>query len=129
MKHPLAKRLVLFLALSALLGAADTLTGKWAGSFDVEMGDGQTMKGRFTLSLTQDGSTLKGQVGPEDGQQSDIVDGKVDGNHITFASQTEGPLMKFDLHLEEGHLRGLAQGDMEGSTIKAKLDVTRAPAE
>lgn len=70
---------------------------------------------------------LTGTVGPNEQQQSPIVKGKIEGDRITFESQTEGPVMHFDLRFEEGHLRGEARGQLEDIQILAKLDLERRP--
>ena len=117
-------RALIPMLLAASLFAAD-VTGKWSGSYDVSMTDGQTMKGRVYMVLTQTGSDLTGTVGGDEQSQTPIKNGKIEGDRITFESQTEGPLMRFDLRLEDEHIRGKASGDMDGGTILAKLDLTR----
>ncbi len=105
------------------LSAAD-FTGTWAGNFDVLMTDGQSMKGKVVLTLTQNASELTGTVGSPDGPLK-IINGKVDGDRITFEVQTEGPKMAFNLRLEEEHIRGTAKGDSDGTTVSVKLDLVR----
>ena len=118
------RSLAVFLFLTATLAAAD-VSGKWSGSYDVDMSDGETMKGKVVLVLTQAGSDVTGTVGPDEQQMSQIKKGNVQGDRITFESQTEGPLMKFELHLENDHLRGEAKGDVDGNVIKVKLDLMK----
>jgi hypothetical protein len=112
----------LFLLCSTLI-AAD-FSGKWAGNYDVTMTDGQAMKGKVTLNLTQSGAELTGTAGSEDNQMP-ILNGKVDGDKLTFDVQTEGPKMMFELRLEDGHLRGNAKGMADGTTVSVKLDLTK----
>ncbi len=114
----------LLMLLAASLSAAD-LTGKWSGTYDVTVSDGDPMKGRVLMVLTQTGDEITGTIGPDEQQQSRIAKGKVEGDRITFQSQTEGPLMHFDLRLEDNHIRGEAKGEMEDTKIRAKIELTR----
>lgn len=104
--------------------ASAGVTGTWAGKFDVQITDGQSMQGKVSLILTQKGSELTGTASSPEGALK-ILNGKVDGNKITFQVQTEGPKMAFDLHLEDEHMRGTAKGDSDGNTVNVKLDLTR----
>ncbi len=120
-------KVVLFaLFIFALSLSAADISGKWSGSYDVTMADGDTMNGKVVMVLTQDGSDLTGTIGSEESQLNKITNGRIDGNEITFESQTEGPLMKFTLRLEDDHIRGVGKGDMEGNAIQVKLDLTRS---
>jgi hypothetical protein len=114
------------LVLFAMTLSAADLTGKWSGTYDVTISDGQTLKGRVYMVLTQSGSDLTGTIGPDEQQQSQITKGKVENDRITFENQTEGPLMRFELRLENEHIRGEGRGDMEGMKIQAKLEMARA---
>ena len=120
-------KLALCLFLMAALSFAETgLNGKWVGAYDVSVSDGDTMKGRVVMILTQNGSEIGGTIGPDEQQQSPITKGKLEGDRITFESQTEGPLMRFDLRLIEDHIRGEAIGDLQDTRIRAKVDLVRA---
>jgi hypothetical protein len=110
--------------ISSSVCAAD-LTGKWSGTYDVVVSGGDPMKGRVYMVLTQNGSDLTGTIGPDQQQQSQITKGKVEGDRITFENQTEGPLMRFELRLEEDHIRGEGTGDLEGTKIRAKIELAR----
>jgi hypothetical protein len=110
--------------IASNLSAAD-LTGKWSGTYDVAISDGDTMKGHVYMVLTQNGSDLTGTIGPDQQQQSQITKGKVEGDRITFESQTEGPLMRFELRLEDDHIRGEGTGDQQGTKIRAKIELAR----
>src|SRR5205085_5217281 len=106
------------------LSAAD-LTGKWSGTYDVTISDGNTMKGRVYMVLTQTGSEVTGTIGPDEQQQSQITKGKVEDDRITFENQTEGPLMRFELRLENDRIRGEGKGELEGTKIRAKIELAR----
>lgn len=122
---PISMRVLLFLfAFLSALSAAD-LTGKWTGSYDLTAPDGTAMKGKVIMMLTQTGNEVSGTIGTTEQEQTKITRGIVDGDRITFESQTEGPLMKFDLKLENEHIVGVAKGDADGNVITAKLDLAR----
>jgi hypothetical protein len=110
-----------FLLLTLPLCAAD-FSGKWSGSYDALMQDGQAMKGQITLTLEQNGAEISGTAGGDHGDMK-ISKGKADGDNVTFEIQTEGPKIVFTLKLVEEHLRGEGNGDTEG--VKVKLDLTR----
>ena len=118
--------LALVLMAACSLAGSD-LTGKWTGTYDVSVSSGDTMKGRVFMTLTQNGSDITGTIGPDEQQQSPIAKGKIDGDRLTFESQTEGPLMRFDLRLVDDHIRGEAVGDLQDTKIRAKVDLSRQP--
>ena len=95
--------LSLFLSLTLALSAAD-VAGKWAGSYDVAMSDGDTMKGKVTLTLQQDGGAVTGTAGYDQGQMK-ILNGddrhpsvSADGDVIVFQSDRTGGGGQFDLY-------------------------------
>jgi hypothetical protein len=121
------KALVCVIGLLLLLApamAAEDLSGKWAGSFIITM-DGETRDDVAYLVLKQNGAELTGTAGPNEQQQWAILKGKVEGNKVTFEVQTDEPLLKFELTLVDGHLKGEAKAEHEGKTMKAAVDVTR----
>jgi hypothetical protein len=112
------------LLLAAAVLAADDLTGKWAGSF-IMTADGETKDSTAYMVLTQKGTELTGTVGPNADQQWPILKGKVEGNKVTFDVQSDGPLVKFELTLADGHMKGEAKAEFEGKAMKAVIDVQR----
>ena len=118
-------RILSCLLISTIALFAD-VTGKWSGSFDITGPDGDTKSDTAFLSLKQDGKSLTGTAGPNEGQQWDIRAGKVDGDKITFeVALEEGPTIKFELVLDGEHIKGVANGEAEGKKMSAKVDVTR----
>ncbi len=109
---------------SALLAAADGVTGKWAGTFVITI-DGETKDDVAYMVLKQNGAELTGTGGPNADQQWPIQNGKVEGNKLTFGVQSDGPLIKFDLALVDGHLKGEAKAEQDGHTLKAVVDLQR----
>jgi hypothetical protein len=111
---PLSWACALFLlaAISTSLLAAD-VTGKWSGQFKLDI---RETVHPFTLDLKPDGSRLTGtwcfvncDAG---GVKTDILDGTIDGDTISFGIPTdESDLPRLDFH-----------GTVDGDTIK--FDVT-----
>lgn len=109
---------------TALFAAADGVTGKWTGSFVITM-DGETKDEMALLDLKQNGTELTGTGGPNAEEQWPIQNGKVEGNKLTFDVQSGGPLIKFNLTLADGHLKGDAKAEHEGRSMKAVVDLQR----
>jgi hypothetical protein len=68
----------------APIAAAD-ITGKWTSSFDTQIG-----KQEYTYDFVVKDSKLTGKMKSNLGE-SDVLDGKVDGDKVTF-----GELLKFE---------------------------------
>lgn len=121
------KKLVctLLLALCAVAAFAADASGKWAGTFTPEEGgptDG-------VVILKQDGAALTGTAGPNDGEQLEISNGKIDGNKVTFEiKHPNGMNLKIDLVLDGDSLKGDVTANNNGQTMKAKLDLKRVKA-
>jgi hypothetical protein len=77
------------------------------------------------MDLKQKGPELTGPAGESPERQWAIQKGKVEGNKMTFEVQTEGPLIKFELTLIDGHLKGEAKAEHEGKSMKAAIDLER----
>ena len=114
---------VLFLA--PVLMAADDFTGKWSGSFVMTFSDGDTKDSTAFMDLKQKGAEITGTAGENPDRQWAVQKGKVEENKVTFEVQTEGPLIKFDLTLVDGHLKGEAKAEHEGKSMKAAVDMQR----
>jgi hypothetical protein len=75
---------LLVLVSLAAIRAAD-ITGKWTASFDTQIG-----KQDYTYDFVVKDSKLTGKMKSNLGE-SDVLDGKVDGDKVTF-----GELLKFE---------------------------------
>ena len=73
----------LLLMLATLLYCAD-VTGKWKGTIDA---GGETHD--LTFDLKASGDTLTGTFGAAGGQSSEIKDGKVQGDTVSFWAMSE----------------------------------------
>lgn len=122
------KRLVCALSLMLMIApslfAAEDMTGTWSGSFNITM-NGETREDSAYVVLKQNGSELTGTAGPNSGQQWQILKGKVEGNKVTFEVQTDQPLIKFELTLIEGRLKGQANAELQGTALSAEVDLQR----
>ena len=87
--------------------------------------DGETRDDTAYMDLKQTGTELTGTAGPNENQQWQIQKGKVEGDKLTFEVQTEQPVIKFELTLADGHLKGNAKAEHEGKSMSAVIDVTR----
>jgi hypothetical protein len=123
------KRVAILLGLALFLvsvvTASEDLTGKWSGSFIITSSDGETKDELAYMVLKQNGTELTGTAGPNAETQWPIQKGKVEGNKVTFEVQSNEPVIKFDLKLVDGHLKGEAKAEHEGKSMKAAVDVQR----
>lgn len=101
-------RLLLGLCLVSLACFAADVTGKWTAEMPGRGGQTQQM----TINLKADGNTLTGTVGGPRGD-TDISDGKIDGDTITFSVVREfnGNSMKMNY-----------TGKVSGDTIQFKVE-------
>ena len=118
--------LLIVAALAGLAMADVDVTGKWSGSFNITRQNGDTNESTAVLMLKQSGATITGTVGPNEDEQFEIQNGKIDGSKITLEANRDGQTIKFDLVLAADHITGEANMTREGETAKAKIDVTRA---
>ena len=121
----------------ALLMAASTLsafqakpvdvTGVWTGTF-IRSG-GEQSEAHFDLK--QKGTEVTGTAGPGLDRMVEIANGKVttvkDVTSVTFdATQPSGVVIKFDLKLVDGRLKGKATAEANDEKREALVDVGRA---
>ena len=111
--------------LAPVLMAAEDLTGKWSGSFVMTFSDGGSKDSTAFMDIKQKEAEITGTAGENPDRQWAIQKGKVEGNKVTFEVQTEGPLIKFELTLVDGHLKGEAKAEHEGKSMKAAVDLQR----
>jgi hypothetical protein len=104
---------VLFLALGSVAALAADFNGKWTAEVQGRMGT-QTL----TFDFHVDGSTLTGKITSPRGE-SDITDGKVDGDNISFTQK-----MSFNGNDMVINYTGKADGD----TIKFTRQMGDRPA-
>jgi len=121
-----AALLVAVSTLSAFQAKPVDLTGVWTGTLTRTDGSSSAY-----LDLIQKDADLSGSAGPAADRQSAIAHGKIstaDGvTSVTFDStQPSGAIMKFDLKLVEGRLKGRVTLEANGAIRgEATLDVGR----
>jgi hypothetical protein len=105
---------VLFLALGSVAALAADFNGKWSGEVQGRMGT-QTV----TFDFHVDGTTLTGKVTTPRGA-TDITDGKVDGDNISFTQK---------LSFNGNDITINYSGKADGDTIKFTRQVGDRPAQ
>jgi hypothetical protein len=101
-------------ALAVMVYAADA-TGKW--SFETQGRNGPTTQ---TLSLKQDGGSLTGTLAGGRGGETQITDGKVDGDHVSFNVVRE---------FRGNQMTIKYTGVISGDEMKLTIDTGRGPQE
>ena len=112
--------------LSAFQAKAVDLTGLWTGTFTRSDG-GPT---DALLDLKQKGTELTGTAGPDVEKQMPISNGKVTTEKgvtsVAFnVAQPNDFVLKFDLKLVDGRLKGKATAEANGEKREATIDVGR----
>jgi hypothetical protein len=117
-------KLLLTTLLLTLSISAANLTGKWTGTF-IDASEGNKSETAL-VNLTQDGNTITGTAGPNEGEQLPISNGKVDGNNVTFDVKAGEVTVHFALQFIDKHLKGSAKAEANGESKSATIDLTRA---
>lgn len=113
-------------SLSAFQAKPVDLTGVWAGTFTRSTGE----QSEAHLDLKQKGAEVTGTAGPGPDRQVAIANGKVTTvkgvTTVTFdATQPNGMVMKFNLTVADGRLKGKATAEANGEKREAVIDVGR----
>ena len=114
-------------AVSAFQAKPVDLTGTWTGTFTPSGGQ----PGGAHIVLKQKAAEVTGTAGPDADRQTAIANGKVATvkgvTSVTFdTTQGNGMVMKFDLKVVEGRLKGQATAEANGEKREAAIDVGRA---
>ena len=126
------------LALAALLTlailplfAAEDFTGKWSGSLTLThpMSNRENTE-TILLNLVHKGAELTGTAGPNEQIQEKIQKGKVEDDKIYFElhgppDAVGGPVLKFTVSYEKGHLKGDVSLERGPFKSAGKFDATR----
>ena len=103
---------VLILAMAMTVAAAD-VAGKWVAEQENPMGTQQT-----TFTFAVNGGTLTGTVSGGRGGDSEISEGKIDGDDISFAVVRT---------MNENEMKTLYKGKVSGNEIKFTVERQGAP--
>jgi len=116
--------LALLLAGSMLAG---DVTGKWSGTVIMKTPDGNVEHQPAWMSLKQAGNVLTGTAGPTAERQSEIKEGKVDGDQLEFKVMVEESVVMIKLRSEGDSLKGDAVIDTPDGKMTASMDLKRVP--
>ena len=120
------------LLLTPLVSAAD-VSGKWSGSLEAKVPDGETITVQSHAELKQQGDSVTGKVWKETEHQYSIEKGKIEGNRITFefkapeGSEDAEPLVH-SVRLtvvSDDQLHGEVEIPMDGGKMTGKLTFVR----
>ena len=107
--------------------ASADLSGGWSGTISIPQ-DGKREKSPLFATFRQVGSSLTGTVGPCVDAQVSISKGQVEstkfGTSTTFELVGPSFVMRFDLKLGDGLLRGVARLDNEKATAPIELKLS-----
>jgi hypothetical protein len=126
LKLPLILCFAIALASGSLM-AAD-VSGKWSGTTVTKTPDGETGQGTAWMFLKQSGALLTGTAGGTADQQSEIKDGKADGDHFEFKVVVGEATANVKLRLDGDSLKGEAVIDTPDGQVTAVLDLKRVAA-
>ena len=89
--------------------------------------EGRTEDHPVLLSLKHAGTALTGTAGPTADQQSEIKEGKVDGDKLDFKVNVEDASVSIQLRVDGERLKGEAIINTPEGKLTAGLDVARVP--
>lgn len=117
------RRTITLLMLLSVSAMAGDLTGKWSGNFKVNGGDHNVPQ---LFILKQQGKTLTGSGGPNEGEEYPIENGRIEGDEARF-ELTSGE-WKFTYDLKQAGPDGL-NGDLQLQSLNdsrtAKVSLVR----
>jgi hypothetical protein len=117
-------------AAALLLGLplfAGDATGKWSGTFTVSTPNGDHDSGTALLILKQAGTVVTGTAGPNSERQSEIKDGKIDGDQVQFRVPVEDAIASVQLRLDGDQMKGQLTVDTPDGKVTGKLELKRVP--
>jgi len=125
MRLTITLTLLLFAALA--LTAAD-INGKWTGSIDVKMPDGEMVNFPLHFEPAQNGDEVTGTIGREPEEKLPIQNGKMAGSKLTFeVTPPEGGYpVKFELTVDGAKMEGTLKGDTDSGPVSGTATLTKA---
>jgi hypothetical protein len=131
----LASVFVLALLLTPALFAAEDLSGKWSGSFNISISGAEARESTVYMVMKHAGKDATGTIGPNEGEQWPIQKGLVtvtgeapkETTKVAFEVQPQdgGPQLHVELELVAGHLKGTGKAEQGGISMTAAIDMTR----
>jgi hypothetical protein len=125
MRHRLVAAVVAFALVTPCVFARADISGKWSGPVKLER-NGETKDDTLSFEFKQTGNDLTGSGAPAN-DTPDPLKGKVDGTKVTFdVTTTGGPVIHFDLTLDNGHLKGTLLAEQNGTKMTGTVDLQKA---
>jgi len=122
-------KLSLTLCVVAVLASgtlmAGDVSGKWSGTVIAKTPDGDSNPEAAWMTLKQAGALVTGTAGPSATQQSEIKDGKADGDQVEFKVVVGEAVANVKLRLDGDRLKGEAIIDTPDGKVTATLDLKR----
>jgi len=111
-----------------LLPAGADVRGRWKGSVEVKMPDGETVNYPFHMELSQNGEEVTGTAGREEEEKIAIEKGRLEGNVLTFEviPPESGYPVRFELTWNGTKLEGTFQGETGSGPVSGKAALSRA---
>ena len=95
---------VLFMALGTVVALAATIDGKWNAAINTPMG-----ARNYSFEFHVEGKNLTGKAVDEQGNATEIKEGKIDGDNVSFVEEHNGDM---------GSIRIVYNGKLNGDEIK-----------
>ncbi len=123
MRHQVTLSVLFLLLLSLPLHAAD-LTGKWTGSGELKLNNGETRSTPVYLDVVQKGEEITGNAGPGPEQVLPISKAKLEGDKLTFEvnppADSGNGLFVFEFKVSGDTLEGTVKCDRFTGTLTLK---------
>jgi len=119
--------LYLFVAATLLFGAG--VAGKWSGTAEVKLPDGETRTYNLQANFSQSGEDVSGSIGREyEGDGIAIQKGKMQGARLSFEVTPPESMtpVKFKLELKGENLEGSLNGEADGSPLSGRVALARS---
>ena len=108
------------LCCTVLVIGAPNVNGTWTGTIDFRLPEGGLVSSHLFIQFEQTGDAVFGTAGPSEHKQSQITNGKITGDIITFKVGPAGHVFEFALAPRGRELHGRAEAD-DGTTAIVRL--------
>lgn len=116
----------LLLGLAAACAASD-VSGKWTGTAEVKMPDGEVRTYPLHLEITRSGEQITGTIGREPEEKLPLEKARLEGNRLCFevVPPEAGAPVAFELEVADGRLEGKLKGETDGGPLSGKVTLSR----
>ena len=122
------RKLNTVIGLIALLGGslfAGDATGKWSGTFTASAPNGEKNEGPALVILKQSGAQVTGTAGPNAERQSEIREGKVDGDSVNFKVPIDDAIAVVQLRMDGDQMTGQLTVETPDGKVTGKIALKR----